>query len=581
MPKPKPNTIREAIALRDGVPEDSELQRIKALPRRVWAERQLAAVARQMTARLKTPHGTQELWPDQAKALQEIEWYGRVVGGIRVSGGKSLIAFLAPTQLPHCERPLLLCPSKSIRTGKIAETYALAARHWRVRADITWLSYELLQRAEYADYLTTYAPGCIIMDEAHHAGRYDSSRTKRIERFREAFPSAPVIPLSGSLIASRVVDDSLRLCEWALGAESPLPLTAARQTQRYWKMALEEPAKTKPGALRQLCKPDETTLAGVGRRYYETPGVCVSGGAKVLGTSLTCQVHEVQLTPALVGAFEHLREGRNPDGSELLDTDGHNTWLTAQTLALGFYYVPDPKPTSEWTLAYRNWAAYCREFIGDASNNCDTELQARNALIDDPECWPLHEWLEVRDSFKLVRRAVWLCDSRVEASRDWMRHHKHGLVWTQFKAFGQRLRPYYGSHARDAHTHRYLTAHKPGVAAAASIKVCSEDLNLQHQFYQNLFVAPPATGTWHEQAIARTHRYGQPQPEVTVDYWVACAENADALKVARKRESAAAAMSGDKQRKLLISEWLQASKLKSKQQPQWQKRQQLPDAIMR
>ena len=576
----KPNTVREAIMLRDGVPEDTELQRIRALPRRVWTQRQLVVAVRRMTAELKKPEGTQVLWPDQAKALYEIEWYGGIVGGIRVSGGKSLIAFLAASMRPDLPRPLLLCPSKSIRTGKIAATYAEAARHWKVRSDITWLSYELLQRAEYADYLTTYAPGMIIMDEAHHAGRYDSSRTKRIERFRAAFPTAPIILLSGSLIASRVVDDSQRLCEWALGTSSPLPLTAAKQTQRFWRLALEEPVKAKPGALRSLCKPEETTLAGVGRRYRETPGVCVSGGDRVLGTSLTCQVHELQLSAPLVEAFAHLREGRNPDGSELLDTDGHNTWLTAQTLALGFYYVPDPKPPSEWLLAYRNWAAYCREYVADPDNGCDTELQARNALINDPECWPLHEWLAVRDDFKLQRRAIWLCESRLEAVRDWQRHHKHGLVWVQFAAFGKRLRPYYGTHARDAVTRRYLTDHKAGSSAVASIKVCSEDLNLQYQFHQNLFVAPPATGAWHEQAIARTHRYGQTQPEITVDYWVSCAENADALKVARKRESAAAIMGGDKQRKLLIADWLTVHKL-NKQGPQWQKRVQLPDAVMR
>lgn len=578
----KPNTVREAILLRDGVPADAELQRISALPRRAWSQRELDRAVRAMTTELRTPRGTQALWPDQARALTELQQYGRLVGGIRVSGGKSLIAFLAPSlrRYKHCERPLLLCPSKSIRTGKIAQTYQEAAKHWRVRSDITWLSYELLQRAEYADYLTTYAPGMILMDEAHYAGRYDTSRTKRIERFRAAFPNAPVVPLSGSLIASRVVDDSLRLCEWALGKRSPLPLVAARQTQRYWKMALEEPVKIKPGALRSLCEPMETTLAGVGRRYYETPGVCVSSGENVIGTSLTCQIHEVQLTPRLVEAFEHLREGRNPDGSELIDTDGHNTWLTAQTLALGFYYVADPAPPAEWLLAYRNWAACCREFIADPDNGCDTELQARNALASDPECWPLHEWLEVKDAFKRLRKAIWLCDSRVDAALDWQRQHKHGLVWTQFKAFGQRLRPYYGSHARDAETRRYITAHKVGSAACASIKVCSEDLNLQHQFYQNLFVAPPATGTWQEQAIARTHRYGQPHPEVTVDYWIACAENANAIKVARKRELAAAVMCGDKQRKLLVAEWLQSNKLKNKQQAQWKKHR-LPDAVKR
>lgn len=571
MATPRPNTIKERVALNAGVPRDKEHARILALPRRIWSEVQMRRAAAKFTARFKRKNGEQELWPDQAVALAEIEAYGGIAGGIKVSGGKTLISFLAPSVLPHLARPLLLCPSKSIRTGKVAAKYKEARTHWRIRKDITWLSYELLQRKAYADYLETYQPKILILDEAHHAGRYNSSRTKRISRYLRAHPDVVCIVLSGSLIASRVVNDSLRLCYWARRRQSPLPRPNkhGRATARYWRMALELPARCKPGALKEFCRGDEKTLRGVGRRYRQTPGIVVSSGKSNIGATLSCETEYVQIKdPVILDAVAHVRSGRMPDGSELLDPDGSNTWSTVQTLALGFYYVYDPPPPKPWLRAYRNWCSYSREVIADESNLLDTEAQVI-ACVDD-DCWPYLEWVAVRDDYKLTRKAVWLSDDRIAATKAWMRTHPHGIVWTQFKAFGERLRPYYGSHAKDKQTGKYILQHKRGHACVASIKVCGEDLDLQHIFYENLYPSPPATGAWHEQTIARTHRFGQREGEVTVRYWLACAENRNALSVARARELAAAEMDGHMQRKLLIADWNETQRTrKPRGNPLW------------
>lgn len=569
---PKPNTINERVALRHGVPRDSELRRILALPRRTWSEDQVRRVQSKLTARLKRKKGTQELWPEQAIALTEIEKLGGLAGGIKVSGGKTLISFLAPSVLPDLQRPLLICPSKSIKTGKVLAKYKEARKHWRIRKDITWLSYELLQRKAYANYLETYKPKVLILDEAHHAGRYRSSRTRRIDRYLAANPDVVCIVLTGSLIASRVINDSLTLCYWARRDESPLPLPTkqGRTSARYWRMALELPARCKPGALREMCKTDERTLAGVGRRYRQTPGIVCSSGKSNIGASMVCETQYVSIEDSKVAeAVRNVRQGRLPDGSELLDPDGSNTWSTVQTLALGFYYVADPTPPSPWLRAYRNWCSYCRDVVSDESNTYDTERQVIDSLVPG-ECWPWDEWDAVRDSYKLRRKAVWLSDERVLAAQAWMRAHKHGIVWTQFKAFGLRLAPYYGSHARDAATRKYITEHARGTACAASIKVCSEDLDLQYLFHENLFVAPPATGAWHEQANARTHRFGQPEGEVTALYWLACTENRNNLKVARAREAAAALLDGHMERKLLIAEWHEDKHRVDRSNPLWQ-----------
>lgn len=555
-----------------GVPRDKELARILALPRRVWSEDQTLRVAAKYTQRFKRRNGEQELWPEQGVALREIERHGGIVGGIKVSGGKTLISFLAPSVLAHLPRPLLLAPSKSIKTGKVLAKYQEARKHWKVRKDITWLSYELLQRKEYANYLETYQPKVLILDEAHHAGRYNSSRTKRISRYLRSHPDVICIVLTGSLIASRVVNDSLTMCSWARGKQSPLPLPTTgttRTTARYWRMALELPARCKPGALREMCRPKETTLAGVGRRYRETPGIVCSSGKSNIGATMLCETEYVTITDQrILDAVGNVRSGKMPDGSELLDPDGSNTWSTVQQLALGFYYVPDPAPPSSWLRAYRNWCAYCREDISDESNNRDTESEVI-ASVDD-NCWPWTEWLAVRDQYRRTRKAVWLSDIRVTAAKSWMRAHKHGIVWTQFRAFGERFNPYYGSGARDSKTRKYILQHTRGAACAASIKVCSEDLDLQYLFHENLFVAPPATGAWHEQANARTHRFGQPEGEVTARYWLACTENKNALAVARAREVAAARLDGHMQRKLLIAEWTEPKHKAEKGNPLWQ-----------
>lgn len=567
---PTPNSNRERAY---GVPVDDEFKRIDALPRRRWTKHQKQRLQLKLTERLKAPHGARVLWEDQAVALQEIEWYGGIVGGVRVSGGKSTIGFLAASMLPDVPQPLLITPSKSIKTGKVQRAYDEERKHWRVRDDYAWYAYEHLQRDGGLDYLFNLKPGIVILDEAHWAGRYDTRRTSRIHKYKEAYPHVVIIVLSGSLIASRVVNDSLTLCHWARRQHSPLPLPTAKATQRFWKLALDIPQRTEPAALRRWCGPGESTVAGVGRRYYETPGVVCSAGKNVIGTTLNASTELVRLTePSVLRAFDAIRNGNQPDGRRIFDADGKSTWLQAQTIALGFYYVYDPEPPTDWLDAKRNWTSYCREHIASTDCDCDTENRVKEHIrASGDECWPLEDWELVAHKYKLRRKAVWLSRSRVDATQRWMDRHKTGLVWCQFRAFGEALapKPYYGSQARCRGSGKYITDHVKGTAAAASIKVCSEDLNLQHQFTECLYVAPPATGAWIEQSCARFHRFGQPEPEVNMHFWIACAENRDNLAVAKAREKAAAAMTGDYSRKMLIADWTK-EKLKDLEGPQWQ-----------
>jgi hypothetical protein len=558
----RPNSIDEFITLRNGVPHDAETRRIYGLLRRPL--RASAEQAKDLTDQLASAHGAQTLWAEQAAALREIKLYGGVICGLGTGEGKTLVSLLAPTLLSHIPRPLLLTPSASISSGKVLRAYEAAKEHWLVRDDIHWLGYGQLSRAAYADYLTTYNPGMLILDEAHRAGRYDSAITKRIERWRALNPRAPIICLSGTLMASRFVEDIARLCEWSLGAKSPVPRTSAKQTLRNYKLATA--GKIPFGVLGDL--------KAVGRRYRETPGVVVSTGKRAVSASLYATPVHVDVGPEIVEAFKHLRAGKLPDGSEVIDPDGHKTWQIATALALGFWRKWEPHPPLEWLHAYRTWAAYCREVIADGSNDLDTELRVRNASIHDPDCWPLHEWLRIKPLYNEPKITVWLTRERLKAAHAWLKAHPTGLLWTAHPAFGNELARrggwhFYHQNAKDRNGASVLD-HKRGTAAVVSVAACSTDLDgMQKIWNTNLYVSPMASGDAHEQSLARTHRHGQEAAEVHTYYWIACRENAEALDGAREKESTVSLIE-NRSRKLLIAEWTEhENKQRNNVGPQW------------
>jgi hypothetical protein len=551
---------------REGVPACAEWQRINALPRRVWSEEpDLDETVELLTQWLKTPTGTQRLWSIQAIALREIADTKGLVGGIRVGGGKALTALLAPTVL-ELKRPMLFVPAKSIRSGKCDMAYREARQHWRVATNLQFVSYEMLQTLRFADILDKYRPDGIIADEAHKWRSNDSARHARVERFRESLiEPVPFILLSGTLMASHTVKDVAKLCEWALGSGSPLPRNW--KSQKDWADALEVRAaettpRMQPGALARWCDDQEPSLDNVrrayGRRYTQTAGVVVSSGDSI-GQSLIIETKvNNDYNDAIEKAFAGLRADppQAPDGWIIVDAPV--VWSTAQQLALGFYYKCDPRPPEAWTIARQNWAGYCRERI--KVGDIDTELQVAN------ECRSLAEnahrswleWIKIRHTFVPNVVPVWLDDNRIQQAAAWLKKHK-GLCWTQFRAFGERLSevaqvPFFSADASDRDGHSILDY--PGGPAIVSIAACSEDLNLQDRWHANLFVAPPSSGQHLEQALARTHRFGQRSDEVTCQLWVGCLENEEAIVNARAKEAAVALSSLDDARKLLVADWV-------------------------
>lgn len=154
------------------VQRSSELDRVLALPKRIW-ELDGERLADALTAHLRfpggpnpypggppLPPGTQRLRPVQAAALRDAHDYG-LFGPLRVGAGKTLVSLLAFVVL-DAKRPLLILPAKLIE--KTRREMHLLRRYWLVPYT-PLLSYEMLGREQSADTLEERDPDVIVADE--------------------------------------------------------------------------------------------------------------------------------------------------------------------------------------------------------------------------------------------------------------------------------------------------------------------------------------------------------------------------------------------------------------------------------
>lgn len=545
---------------RHAVKRTPELDRILALPRRNW-EHDAAALARDVTAALRTATGTMSLFPIQAAALHDAYACRGLVGGLAVGEGKTLLSLLLPYVL-EADRPLLVLPAKLIEKTK--RERAEYEKHFHVPRHTKLESYERLGRVSGKQDLTNYAPDLLIFDEAHKLKNIkDAAVARRVKRYIEdrrrppdvrapedAAPRGPlsVVILSGTL-TRRSIRDYEHLVRWALPGGCPLP---ERWTEiEDWANALDfldgrEHARVSPGALYAFIGPgddaprddgtpaDELTIVrrAYARRLTETPGV-VSSRTTELGTSL--QIGALEHTPSATidQAFETLRTAwMLPDGWELID--GAAVWAHARQIALGFYYVWDPRPPRPWIEARLNWTRFARERI-KASRAPKVYDSEHDVALNFPNAPELLAWRAIKDTFTPNQVPVWLCPSALEAAAAWADAHPRGIVWVEHRAFGEALErltdiPYFSEMGCDARGRYIEDASGPVIA---SIKGNRDGRNLQHRWQDNLVTASPSAGLDYEQLLGRTHRTGQKADEVTADVFLGCVENARAFEKAR------------------------------------------------
>lgn len=543
-----------------------ELRRVAALP---WRE-ELPAHAAGIVTRELGGDGM-ELRPKQAEILVAIS-EGGCFASVPVGGGKTLPTFLA-SHVAGVQKGLLLIPSKL--RHKTRRDFAALAQHWpktkpaRVRFDDDTPPLDLrmegpaLNVAGYGmlstrpELIEEISPQLIILDEAHACKNLRAGCTKRLVRYLRKKPTR-VLAMSGT-VTDRSLLDFWHLLVFTHGDGMPLPRSRAETAM--WARAVDEKpeVRARPGALSLLLRPGEqltpeTARAAVGRRWRGTTGVVEQKTADVAAS-----IQIERLRPQVpVGARPHLKrlEGDHirPDGEEATPAD---VWRIRRELVTGFAYVWREQPPEHWRKARLNWGRFARAVLERGDARFDTELQVSNGCKNgDLPDRQWRQWREVRDDFRPISEPRWFGDDLLEYVV--ARCREPTLVWVEHVAFGERLADltgwsYYrrkGGHDARGNFVEDDPADRPAILSVAS---CSDGLNLQHRWHQNLVVTPSPNGRTWEQMLGRTHRPGQQEDQIMCE--VICTRLGVDLEQAIADAEYTQAMTGVPH-KLLIADWV-------------------------
>lgn len=596
-------SVKEKL-MRGSVEWSPDLARVVALPRRPKPD--LKAIAEELTARLKKPHGRQTLREIQAWGLWEAPQVNGLIAQIAVGGGKSLMGLLMPMVMPSCKRAVLFVPP-DLR-AQLQKDIVDYGEHWVLpniaggdnfvvgRPVLHIVAYSELSQPKSSDLLTKQLkPDLIIADEVHSLKGRGTARVRRFLRFAaDASDEVRFCGWSGTL-TSRSLLDYAHLAAVALDNSSPLPLHAP--TVEEWASALD-PDDLRGGYFdagklkTSFCNPGESVREGFRRRLTDTRGF-VATAENQLGVSLNFFQRKPPPVPDKVQ--EHLRKLRKspteggwvrPDGEELVDA--LRVAACARELAMGCFYrwrFPKGEPEDlimRWFNARQAWnkeirtrlhhsmehldspmlcANAARRFYASGCVGCDREAKAPHKKdCKEKETHPLWgalhwpTWSQLEDSVYHETEVVWVDDYLLKDAAAWLKE-KPGIAWTEHVEFGEKLAklagvPYYGG-GDDASAN---IIHEDGKRSiVASTKAHHKGKNLQ-VFNRNLVVAPPGDGATLEQLIGRTHREGQKADEVEVYFYTHTPELNDALDKAIERAKYIAETTGSAQ-KLVYGTW--------------------------
>jgi hypothetical protein len=528
------------------VVKTAEFERINALPRRVITlSEELAA---SLTAKLKTKPGTMRLWPIQAAALYEAYKRKGLFAPIGVGHGKTLITLLLPVVLDSKCTVLLVPPQLKAQVTR--EAQHLYAVDFQVPLNIIHVvSYNDLSLAKTADVLERIKPDLIVADEAHSLKRKDSSRTKRFLRYMKENPSTRFCALSGTVTAKSITDYA-HLIGLALKDASPLPTSYSDLMD--WAGALDAaPRETSnPGALKAFCLPNEPIRSGYRRRLVETPGV-IATEESALGTSLEITRGEIWAPKAVHESIQALQKTWKLGENEIVSATDAARHL--RTLSLGFYYVwdwPGGVKDTEWLEKRSEWSKVERRILKYSSRRgLDSPMLVALAASrgqlkpEDQQMWAA--WCTVKERPDPPVKPVWVDKFIISHLKS--RIEPDTIIWYEWDAFEGPLAelglPIYG------------TGTDAGLATAPTI-VCSfgsqgTGKNLQ-RYSKNVFTSWPLGGKLTEQVLGRTHRPGQKEDLVSVE-WLSATETIDATYIGTIRDSEYIQATTGQRQKLLLA----------------------------
>jgi len=577
----------------------ADFTRIAGLLRRPRPD--LNVLIKELTAKLKRPKGTQELRPMQAWALHEAPLVRGLLGSMALGSGKTLTGLLMPMVWPNCKRAVLLIPPK-LRVQLLEHDLAFYGQHWKLpsiagkvvvegRPILHVVAYSELSGTNSSTLLEQLKPDLILCDEVHKLKSYTAARTKRFFRYLAANQHVSLCGWSGTITATSIRDYTF-LAAVMLGDGSPVPFNEPALGE--WAAALDaEERFIDPGVLRQLCVPGEDVRSGYRRRLIDTMGV-VASAEEEIGNELSFIERKLPPTPQVI--IDDLKmcrakEPRRPD-KEILLTPLDVT-RCARQLACGFYSFwkyPRGEPEDlikEWFEKRQHWNRELREKLKDSQPHLDSPKLCENAAerflkggcrgcergpkeehrkgCREAATHPLWNsytwsfWRDIKDRVYHETATKWESDFVIQDAAAWAKESV-GIVWVEFVELGHKIAqlakiPYYGEGENAA---RGIANETGKRSVVLSIAANSEGLNLQDRFFRNLFTTFPSDAKLAGQTVGRTHRPGQKEDEVIVEYYAHTQELKNGIESARNKADYSTETIGA-EHKLTLGTWVKTA----------------------
>jgi hypothetical protein len=519
------------------VRDTSELQRVLDLPVRELSEDYADSLVDEWTSLLVTDAGRAEgarLGRWQAVALAEAYEQRGLWASLAVGIGKTLLGWLIPTVLDS-RRPVLIAPSGLHK--EIRKEWALYARHWIApRPPPTLLSYQELDREEGLTRLETLAPDLVMLDESHKARREDRVATRRIARYSDATKRAyydgngPWVPMccwTGTPGRLSILDFAPHLI-WTLGERAPVPMV--REECEQWASAIDDrPGRPGTrvfgvGALRRLVaefgEEDaadrdlvDACRGAFRNRLVTSPGVVIVSEDSCK-QPLAIEQIVAPPCPVIEENFRRFRVFNETPGGEVVSDPLQGFRLEGE-LSVGYHGEWDPPAPEEWRLRRKAWHDECRELIDWSQSRTRPWDSPAAVARANPDLESLVRWNEIKDTFTIDPKPVWHSGSVVEWVAGLLRDGPPTLCFAWSIPFLEALAyvtglTWYANKGYDARG-RYVGDAPADTSALVSGMANLEGRNLQ-QFNEFLYVVPPQSGQWLEQAFGRGHRQKQTRP---------------------------------------------------------------------